>query len=140
MAPPGHVPQSRDIPQVVPEPHCQSTPHFAGTQQKPMKQLFAPQPQSFGQVVQFSPAAQMPSPQTGLQVPPWQVVPDPHAGPHVPPQLSEPQVELVHAGEQHEGVVPEVWQTCPFVHAQSWGHDWQFSPALAWQLLSPQLA
>lgn len=35
-APPGQIPQSTVIPQVVPEPHCQSTPHFEGTQQKPM--------------------------------------------------------------------------------------------------------
>jgi hypothetical protein len=122
------MPQSTNVPHVVPEPHCQSTPHLAGMQQSPLVQTLAPQPQSVGHVVQFSPAAQMPSPQTGLHVPPWHVVPGPQAGPHTPPQPSDPQVAFAQAGVQHEGAVPaDVWQTCPLVQAQSCGHDWQFS-------------
>jgi hypothetical protein len=126
------APQSTNAPHDVPEPHSQSTPHFACTQQSPELQTPVLQGQSFAQLVQFSPLAQMLSPQTGLQVPPWQVVPEVHAGPHEPPQLSGPHVAFVHAGVQHDGVVVPAGtrHTCPVAHAQSCGHDWQFSPAV----------
>jgi len=92
-------------PHAVPEPHSQSTPHFGTTQHRPFTHELVPQEQSPAHVEQVSPVAQIPSPQTGLHVPPWHVVPDAHVGPHDPPQPSGPQVALVHAGEQQLGAV-----------------------------------
>jgi hypothetical protein len=93
-----------------------------------------PQPQSVGQLAQFSPAkpAQIKSPHIGLHVPPWHVVPGPHV-PHDPPQLSGPQVAPLQVGVQQLGGVPGL-QTCPTAHGQSPGHELQFSLELGWQV------
>jgi hypothetical protein len=133
--PPRQVPQSTALPQTVPAPHSQSTPQTGTWQQTPFAQMSLPQVQSVAQVPQFSPAAQIPSPQTGLHVPPWHVVPAAHEGPHDPPQLSGPQVEVPHDGVQQAGVMPaSALQTWPFAHGQSPGHAWQFSPEFGWHV------
>jgi hypothetical protein len=128
------MPQSTSTPQAVPAPHAQSTPHFGMWQQRPPTQESVPQLQSPGQLPQFSPAkvAQIRSPHTGLHVPPWHVVPDPHS-PHDPPQLSGPQLAPLQTGAQQLGGVPGL-QTWPGPHAQSSGHELQFSFALGWQV------
>jgi hypothetical protein len=133
--PGAQFPQSMSTPQTVPEPQAQSTPHFGKWQHvPPTSHLSDPQLQSVGQVAQFSPErlAQIPSPQTGLHVPPWHVVPEAHA-PQVPPQPSGPHVTLVQAGEQQLGGVPGL-HTWPPAHAQSCGHELQFSLAVGWQV------
>jgi hypothetical protein len=66
-----------------------------------------PQLQSPGQFAQFSPKplAQMPSLQSGLQLPPWHEVPDAHT-PHEPPQPSGPHETPEQEGAQQLGTEP----------------------------------
>jgi hypothetical protein len=65
-----------------------------------------------GQLAQFSPnwLAQIASPHTGLQLPPWQDVPDAQT-PHEPPQPLGPHEALLQAGVQQLGTEP-----APVVH------------------------
>jgi hypothetical protein len=94
-------------PHTVSAPHSQSTPHFGTWQHTPvLSHVSTPQVQSVGHVAQFSPGAQIPSPQTGMHVPPWHVVPEGQAGPHVPPHPSGPHIALAHAGVQQVGAPP----------------------------------
>src|SRR5262245_46741707 len=57
LPPPTQTPQSTNTPHALPEPHCQSIPHFGTWQQDlvELSQTSLPQPQSAGQLPQFSP-------------------------------------------------------------------------------------
>jgi hypothetical protein len=109
VAPFKQMPQSTLVPHAVPPPHSQSTPHVGTWQQIPLvgSHLSIPQPQSVGQLAQFSPnwLAQIESPHMGLQLPPWQVVPDAHT-PQEPPQPLGPHDALAQDGVQQLGAGP----------------------------------
>jgi hypothetical protein len=127
------VPQSTDTPHADPLPHCQSTLHTGTWQQKFMKQPYPlGQGQSCGQLVQFSPCTQTPSPHLAWQVPFWQGNPVVQV-PQLWPQLPVPHVAPLQLGTQQ---VPAVWSQMP-PHRQSPGHVAQFSPPE--QTPSPQL-